>query len=120
LKLLALHLKHGRKAESLAAKMMQSENYKIVARNVNYPCGEIDLIAQNHLQIVFVEVRSRASKEFGLPEETVGRNKQQKIIAAAKLWLQKNDPSGEFQCRFDVIGFSAGKPSWIKNAFEAT
>ena len=117
--MLALHLKLGRKAESFTAKMMQGENYKIVAHNVNYPCGEIDLIAQNRQQIVFVEVRSRASSEFGLPEETVGRNNQQKIIAAEKLWVQKNDPSGEYQCRFDMIGFSAGKPSWIQNAFEA-
>lgn len=116
---LAQHLKRGQKAESLAAKLLRRDNYRILARNVYYPCGEIDLIAQKHQQIIFVEVRSRASGEFGLPEETVGRNKQGKIIAAAQLWLQKNDPRGQYQCRFDVIGFNAGEPTWIQNAFEA-
>lgn len=117
--MLALHLEYGRKAENQAAKLIQGENYKVIGRNLNYPCGEIDLIARHRQQIIFIEVRSRSSSKFGLAEETVGRVKQQKLIAAAQLWLQKNDPAGKFECRFDVIGFSAGKPTWIKNAFEA-
>lgn len=116
---MALHLERGRNAEAAAAKIIRKENYKILDRNVSYPCGEIDLIAQSQQQIIFVEVRSRSSASFGLSEETVDYRKQQKIIAAAQTWLQRNDPSGKFACRFDVIGFTSGDPTWIKNAFEA-
>lgn len=98
---------------------MQKESYEIIERNVNYSCGEIDLVARKQREIIFVEVRSRASANFGSPEETVDRNKQRKLIAAAELWLQKNDPSGNYHCRFDVIGITGDTSRWIKNAFEA-
>jgi Holliday junction resolvase-like predicted endonuclease len=39
-------------------------------------------------------------------------------VAAAELWLQKNDPAGKYNCRFDVIGYTGDKVQWIKNAFD--
>jgi putative endonuclease len=115
------HLLRARRAEHSAQKVVQREGYQILAKNVRYPCGEIDLIARNQDALVFVEVRFRSRSDFGTAIESVTKAKQQRLIKAANLWLQKNDPSGRWTCRFDVIGFTGiGQNSsmqWIKNAF---
>lgn len=70
--------------------------------------------------LVFVEVRYRKTDTYGSAVESVTSSKQNRLIAAAKHFLQKN--GYDSPCRFDVVGIS-GQPNakieWIKDAFQA-
>ena len=73
--------------------------------------------------VVFVEVRYRRHAAWGGALESVNRRKQQKLINAAQLFLQKETRWARHPCRFDVIALSStegaiGIPHWIQNAFE--
>ena len=73
-------------------------------------------------ELVFVEVRSRGKSEYGSAAETIDINKQNKIIASAKLFLLENPQLNKHMCRFDVFELndfsdSNYKPTWIKDAF---
>ncbi|MEK6221139.1 MAG: YraN family protein [Chloroflexota bacterium] len=77
----------GQWGENKAAHFLSAKGYKIIARNVRTPHGEIDLIAQrNNLQI-FVEVKTRTSKKFGYPEEAITLSKQNHMLEAAQHYL---------------------------------
>ncbi len=120
------HLERGERAEAIAAAMLEQAGYRILDRNVRYPCGEIDLVVQNRngQDIVFVEVRFRRSPDFGGPLASVHTIKQRRLQAAAQLWLQQNDRQGRLNCRFDVIGFCGNldpaRAEWIENALEGS
>lgn len=98
--------------------------YRILARNYQNRFGEIDLIARDGAQIVFVEVRGRSSTSHGHPAETVGPQKQRKITRAAAGYLNKRPPT-EHSPRFDVVTIiwddDSGKHSiqHFKHAFQA-
>lgn len=87
--------------EQLAAEFMQKKRYKVIGCNYRCRFGEIDLVCQNRSYLVFVEVKLRKTAAFGEAREFVGLQKQEKVRAAAMLWLQEN-PS-DLQPRFDVI-----------------
>jgi len=110
----------GNKAEKLAEKHIKSAGLKIAKRNYRCKGGEIDIIAMDKNIVVFVEVRFRSRSDFGSAAESVTRNKQKRVIMAAKHFLLSNYGSNEPQCRFDVIGIQDNPPeiNWIKNAFE--
>ena len=80
----------GNKAENLAARFLISKGYKILKHQYRTRGGEIDLIARDGDEIVFVEVKARTSNEFGYPEESVTRSKLQKIQRTAELFLSKS------------------------------
>lgn len=89
--------------ERMAEDYLAGHGYKITERNFRLRSGEIDLIAQWDNQIVFVEVRMRADDRFGSPEETVGKDKQERIRRVAAMYLQSRDLTDRMQPRFDVI-----------------
>ena len=80
----------GRLGENLAAEKLQASGYTIVARNYRCEAGEIDLIAQQQGDWVFVEVRTRRGATFGTPEESLTPRKRQHLLAAAQNYLQVN------------------------------
>ncbi len=93
----------GLLAEEIAAAFFSRKGYKLLERNYRTPCGEVDLIFQNRRgQIIFVEVKARATGRYGLPQEAVTARKQQHIIRTAMWFLQQK---GWFdrQIRFDVL-----------------
>ncbi|CAC9527619.1 UPF0102 protein YraN [uncultured Gammaproteobacteria bacterium] len=98
---------------------------QLIEQNYLTRFGEIDIImiVQDEQVLVFVEVRYRQNARFGSAIDTVTTNKQEKLIRAAKLYLQAHNEYGEFICRFDVIGLESNlkypKITWIKDAFEA-
>ncbi len=96
--------KFGDKGEELAVKFLENKGYTIVKRNYRYGKGEIDIIAKdpNEDGLVFVEVKSRKSLEFGHPEESINRNKIKQLKRIAELYLFENEIK-EILCRFDVI-----------------
>jgi putative endonuclease len=68
--------------------------------------GEIDLVAQSGRDLVFVEVKTRRSDAFGVPQEAVGLRKQRQILRAAQWYLLQQGKDG-FQPRFDVVAVTA-------------
>lgn len=106
----------GAIGETMAQKFLKKKGYKIVEKNFNTPLGEIDIIARIKDLIVFVEVKDRSTKKFGLPREAVTPNKQQKIKTVALLWLKKNNLF-ESKVRFDVVEIIGEIVNHIENAF---
>ena len=92
----------GAEGESHAVRALKKSHYKIVERNFRTPAGEIDIVAREGKCLVFVEVRTRGSVEFGLPQETVVNRKRKRLCKAARWYLQKNRID-DVECRFDVV-----------------
>ena len=92
----------GRFGEEKAVSYLESLNYKIITRNFLCKQGEIDVIAKDGNEIVFCEVKTRNSLEFGKPVEAVNVFKKRHMWNAAKYYLHKNNLQNSF-IRFDVI-----------------
>ena len=92
----------GNKAEKLAERYLKKKGYKILDRQFVTRYGEIDLVAREGDEIVFVEVKARRSTAFEYPEESVTESKLIKIAAAGEIYLQKNQLMHE-PYRIDVI-----------------
>lgn len=95
----------GFQGEHLALEKIISLGYKVLAKNYTCKLGEIDIIAKDKDTLVFIEVRTKSNKKFGLPQETVNIKKQNKIKKVAQYYLVKNNLL-DFYCRFDVIGIT--------------
>lgn len=98
----------GSAAEDLAAERLQEAGWDLIGRNVRTRQGEIDLIARDHGDLVFVEVKSSTiGNRFG-PERpifAVASQKQVRLRRLAREWLSQNrPPAGCAAIRFDVIG----------------
>ena len=93
----------GQAGENIAEVFLQKQGYRILERNYQTPYGEIDLIAREAREIVFIEVRTRRGTDFGTPIESLTRNKISHWEKSASSYLKK---SGEFDqpIRFDFVG----------------
>jgi putative endonuclease len=93
----------GRDGERMAEVFLRKQGYRILERNYQTPYGEIDLIAREAREIVFIEVRTRRVTDFGTPIESLTRNKISHWGKSASAYLQK---SGDFDqpIRFDFVG----------------
>ncbi|MCS7197751.1 MAG: YraN family protein [Candidatus Bipolaricaulota bacterium] len=107
----------GEDAERLARDFLRQQGYEIVAERYRWRGGEIDLIARDGNFLVFVEVRSRSTELFGLPEETITYKKRQKILLAAQHYLTRHPTN--LDIRFDVVALSGGRLRLYKDAFRA-
>jgi putative endonuclease len=92
----------GKYGEDLAASYLLKHGYRIVQRNFRAQHGEIDLICQRGNTLVFVEVKTRQSHAYGLPEEAVGSRKLQEIIKTAQYYLLLHPHASASLC-IDVI-----------------
>jgi putative endonuclease len=105
--------KLGRTAEELVATRLARSGWRIVARNVRLPSGELDLVALEGSTLVFVEVKAgREGARLGpeRPAHAVGHRKQLKLRRLAREWLaERRGPSGVSGYRFDVVGVSFGE-----------
>ncbi|MGE0640495.1 MAG: YraN family protein [Thermoanaerobaculia bacterium] len=111
----------GAAGEVAAEEYLVARGYRIVARNVVTRAGELDLVALDGETLCFVEIKARASAEFGRSIAAVGPAKQRRIARAALLFLAKN--RSQRPCRFDVLGLDReADGSWqftlVRNAFE--
>jgi putative endonuclease len=115
------HLRTGKLGEELAAAYLEEAGYRILERNYRCPFGEIDIIAQEGDTLVFVEVKSRRSENFGLPQLAVGPEKQRRISKISLYYLQGHRLDAP-NVRFDVVAIllRSNNPSieLIKDAFE--
>ena len=92
----------GIAGEREVTKYLKSQGYTIVARNYRTKYGEIDIIALDGEYLVFVEVKSRLSNQYGNPVESVDTTKQKRIIKSAKAFWYFG-AYREYQPRFDVV-----------------
>ncbi len=92
----------GDRGESYAAKFLRKQGMKIIARNRVHLRGEIDLIAIDGGDLVFVEVRTRASQDFMSPESSIRYGKRKKLIATARGLLRVHGRAG-LRPRMDVV-----------------
>lgn len=104
----------GKIGEDLACIYLQKNNYKIVERNFRCKTGEIDIIAKDKDELVFIEVKTRASKEYGNPAEAVDNRKQKHIYKTAKFYLYIRHIS-EIYTRIDVIEVYLHKKTYYIN-----
>jgi putative endonuclease len=81
------HLALGRKGEDLAAKWLEEKGYKILHRNWRYSRAEVDIIAEKDGVLHFIEIKTRRSLTFGLPEESVDEKKLDTLMDAAEEFL---------------------------------
>jgi putative endonuclease len=113
----------GREAEALAATFLEERGLAVLARNHAIRRGEVDLVCQDGDVLCFVEVRSRSSAAQGGPEESVGRGKARRVVAAAQDWAMRNGGSNR-AIRFDVVAvtFGEGPPriEHFRAAFDAS
>ena len=94
----------GRWGEQLAAEYLENAGYRLVERNLHTPYGEIDLVAEQDSMLVFVEVKVRTNRRFGLPEDAVDQRKQTHLLAAAQYYIsEKHDLSCDWRIDFISI-----------------
>ena len=91
----------GAWGEALAAEYLRKKHYKILASGYCCRFGEIDLIAASRTYLVFVEVKLRKSANFAPAREYVDTRKQERLRAAASMYLAQNPTN--LRCRFDII-----------------
>ncbi len=94
----------GRRGEDLAHRFLQKKGYVVIARNFRTRTGsaEVDLIARSGDAVVFIEVKSRQSDEFGSPDRAIDQAKELRILRAASEYLRRAGLPEE-AARFDIV-----------------
>lgn len=107
----------GVKGEQRAVEYLLAEGYNVLDRNVEYARrGEIDIVCERRGVLVFVEVKSRSSNDYGEAVEAVDRAKRRKLLRAAEAYLSERDINDK-DIRFDVITVKNDVVEHIPNAF---
>lgn len=111
----------GRGGEAVAARYLEKNGYEILEKNYRILGSEVDLIAKKGEILSFIEVKTRGSDDFGMPEEFVDERKQRKIIRAAKVFIGRKIYE-DFYVRFDIISVlnrdEGPEINHIKHAFQ--
>jgi putative endonuclease len=111
----------GDAAESAACARLEAAGCRILARNVRFREGELDIVADDGGTVVFVEVRMRRGEGFGGAGASVDAFKRRRLVRAAQHYLLVRYGAGrQPPCRFDVItADNDGVRDWIRDAFTA-
>ncbi|HEY0940813.1 MAG TPA: YraN family protein [Steroidobacter sp.] len=112
----------GLLGEELALQHLQAAGLKIIARNYRCKMGEIDLVMLDGPTLVLVEVRCRASQDYGGAAASVDWRKQRRLILAGEHLLMKRADLRRYPARFDVVAITTSperdaRIEWIKRAF---
>ena len=119
----AAHLERGARGESIARQHLRRAGYKILYRNFRGRTGgELDIVCREGDTLVFVEVKTRGSEDFGRPFEAIRADQQRRISRGALAWLRMLD-NPDILFRFDVVEVvmpERGKPrvELIRHAFQ--
>ena len=92
----------GKRGEELAERHLAAKGYNILETNYRTRMGEIDLIAERHGVLVFVEVKARRGNALDSPEESITPGKRSHLVAAAQEYLQAAD-AGDVDWRIDLV-----------------
>ena len=123
----------GAWAEHQAGLFLTANGFQVLHKNYHSRFGEIDLIARNAQDLIFVEVKARSQTKYGQSHEVISNSKQKKIIKTALTYLSEYPDMSDLYCRFDVICFDFQQQfaktvqhdfsqflydlNWIENAF---
>lgn len=108
----------GQAAEQRALDYLTSRGLRPLARNYRVKVGELDLVLEDGAELVFVEVRCRASRAFGGAAASVTAAKRLRVRRAAQAFLlERFGGRGWPRVRFDVVAIEAGAVDWIRAAF---
>jgi len=111
----------GKMGEDLAVTRLKAMKYRILERNFRCPLGEMDIIAREKGSLVFVEVKTRTTKDFGGPAAAVNERKQRQLSRVALMYLDQKKVR-DIPARFDVVAVDLSGPrpeiEVIQNAFE--
>lgn len=111
----------GKRGENLAVKYLKKNRYKILERNFRIKSGEIDIVAKDGEQLVFVEVKTRSRDNNEFLTVSVNKGKQRRIEKTALWYIEKNkyhDMTARFDVIFIVRENGSTKIEHIKDAFE--
>ena len=97
----------GRNGEDLAVAYLQQHDFTILERNWRYARVEIDIIASKNNVLHFIEVKTRTSTRFGLPEESVSVKKMEQLKKGAEEYQYRNSQWKDIQ--FDVLAINISK-----------
>lgn len=107
----------GMEYERMAANYLQGKGYQILERNYRDRFGEIDIVAKDKTEFVFIEVKFRENLKKGDPAEAVNHWKQKRIRRTARYYLYNHHIGEDVPCRFDVVAILGEEIRLIKNAF---
>jgi putative endonuclease len=110
--------KLGFSGERRAARYLKRLGYKILERNFKCPFGEVDIIACKEDVVAFVEVKTRTSDIFGMPNEAVGRERERRYYNSARFYFAGRHMD-DYTVRFDVLEILQKHINYIENAFNA-
>lgn len=99
-----MYLRHkiGKIGEDLATKYLENIGYSIIERNFIAKQGEIDIIAKDKEELVFIEVKTRTNALYGQPVDAVNRIKQKHLVKTVNYYLYLRNLENKF-IRLDVI-----------------
>lgn len=116
---MAEHNELGKLGEELAVELLQKTGYTILETNWTFQKAEIDILAQKENTLAVVEVKTRSSTAFGLPQDFVNPKKIQLLVKAVNEYVVSNDLDVEI--RFDIIAIhkegNTYKTDHIEDAF---
>jgi putative endonuclease len=107
----------GKAGEDRAVRLLQEAGFRIVERNFRSEAGEVDIIAEDHGMLVFVEVKSWSTYGMENLEYAVNAKKQKKIVQTAKIFLESHREYNSSQVRFDVVFIGPGFVRHLVSAF---
>jgi putative endonuclease len=111
----------GRKGEEVALRFLKKKGYRIIEKNYICKMGEMDIIAKERDTLAFIEVKTRASTEFGPPQLAVNASKQRQLSKVALNYL-KEKKLEDVKARFDVVAILLGQKGeeieLIRDAFD--
>lgn len=107
----------GTSGEEIAVHFLKQHGYVIVSRNFKTKIGEIDIVAKEKSQYVFVEVKTRSTHAFGTPAEAITPKKLHSLIQAGEFYLLANNLQQNYRIDAIEVMISIGKPhiTHIKN-----
>ncbi|MEY4433850.1 MAG: hypothetical protein RLZZ44_1985 [Bacteroidota bacterium] len=108
---MAEHNELGKLGEALAADYLLKNGYEIVATNWVFQKAEIDILAQKNNTLAVVEVKTRSSIDFGLPQDFVKPKKIQLLVKAVHAYVTENDL--DLEVRFDIIAISKKEQEFV-------
>ena len=92
----------GKAGEEIALALLRRKWCRILERNFSCPLGEVDIVAEDHGTLVFVEVKTRRSVSYAFPEEAVDHKKRKRIINIAEFYMELRK-FNNVPVRFDIV-----------------
>jgi putative endonuclease len=111
--------KLGTWGESLACRFLRDKGYRIVASNYRNRHGEVDIVAEDGEELVFVEVRTRRPGSYGAPEESLSPSKVRRLLNTCQGYLQEAERD-EAGWRVDLVCIHLGRGGRVRDVQHLT